>query len=121
MKDAYFIKNLQYKAPKKVDALRVSQSIGRNMMKDLKEGYGANGADANGDPIDINLANRDQEIHFGGEQDDARDTKGAKMNDLEERKVTEKAGADLATIDKNEIVDIKEAADDKAILKDPKS
>ena len=90
MKDAYFIKNLQYKAPKKVDALRVSQSIGRNMMKDLKEGYGANGADVNGDNLDINLANRDQEIHFGGEPDEARNTKGAKMNDLEERKAGEK-------------------------------
>lgn len=122
MKDAYFIKNLQYKAPKKVDALRVSQSIGRNMMKDLKEGYGANGADVNGDNLDINLANRDQEIHFGGEPDEARNTKGAKMNDLEERKAGEKAGgADLATIDKNEIVDIKEKADDKNILRDPKS
>ena len=35
MKNAYFIPNIQYKAPKKVDPLRVSQSISKNMMKDL--------------------------------------------------------------------------------------
>jgi len=48
---------------KKIDPLRVSQSISKNMMKDLnKDAYGGNNKDA---PIDFNLINRDQEILIG--------------------------------------------------------
>ena len=49
-KDAYFIKNLNYKPAKKVDALRVSQSISKNMLKDAEKGYGKDG-----EQTDINL------------------------------------------------------------------
>ena len=37
MKNAYFIPGVQYKAPKKIDPLRVSQSISKNMLKDMKK------------------------------------------------------------------------------------
>jgi len=58
MKNAYFIPNIQYRAAKKIDPLRVSQSISRNMMKDLnKDNYGKV-ADKEV-PADISLANRD--------------------------------------------------------------
>lgn len=68
MRNAYFIPNVQYRAPKKVDPLRVSQSISKNMMKELnKDEYGKDDPKA---VEDINLANRDQEIQFG---DDAKE------------------------------------------------
>lgn len=69
MKNAYFIPNIQYKAMKKIDPLRVSQSISKNMMKDLKkDDYGG----TDNAPADIKLANRDQEIMIGEDnnQDD---------------------------------------------------
>lgn len=57
MRNAYFIPNVQYKAAKKVDPLRVSQSISKNMMKELKDGYGND--DPSQAPKDINLLNKD--------------------------------------------------------------
>ena len=67
MKNAYFIPNIQYKAMKKIDPMRVSQSISKNMMKDLKkDDYG--GTDTA--PADIKLANRDQEIMIGEDNQD---------------------------------------------------
>lgn len=69
MRNAYFIPNVQYKPAKKVDPLRVSQSISKNMMKSLnKDGY-ANEKDKK-EPLDIKLTNRDQEINFGLDIDD---------------------------------------------------
>jgi len=69
MKNAYFIPNIQYRAPRKIDPLRVSQSISRNMMKDLtKDAYGGNDRDL---PMDINLLNKDQEIMFGEDNEDS--------------------------------------------------
>jgi len=48
--------------------LRVSQSISKNMLKDMnKDAYGHD--DPNAAVTDINLENRDQEIHFGEEND----------------------------------------------------
>lgn len=65
MKNAYFIPNIQYKTMKKIDPLRVSQSISKNMMKDLnKDAYGNKEA-----PMDMKLANRDQEILIGNDND----------------------------------------------------
>ena len=95
MKNAYFIPNIQFKAPKKIDPLRVSQSISKNMMKDLnKDNYGGHDKDI---PKDVNLANRDQEILIGG--------------DIEEKMPNKKyKESDLQTIDKNEIIsDIKDS------------
>ena len=46
-------------AAKKVDAVRVSQSISKNMLKDMKEGYSKDS-----EQTDIKLK-KDQEIHFG--------------------------------------------------------
>jgi len=67
MKNAYFIPNIQFRAPKKIDPLRVSQSISKNMMKEInKDEYGA-GTKV---PTDINLANRDQEITIGKTEED---------------------------------------------------
>lgn len=80
MKDAYFIPNVQYKAPKKIDPLRVSQSISKNMMKDInKDGYGVEK-----EAKDFNLANRDQEIIIGDAKDDPveKDTKTIPSEDL---------------------------------------
>ena len=52
---------MQYKAPKKIDPMRVSQSISKNMLKDMqKDDYAA--GDPNAMATDINLENRDQEI-----------------------------------------------------------
>lgn len=105
MRNAYFIPNVQYKPAKKVDPLRVSQSISKNMMKSLnKDGY-ANEKD-NKAPLDINLTNRDQEINFGLDVDED--------NKAEEKKQATKApdptAKDLETIEKDEIVDINDAA-----------
>lgn len=95
MKNAYFIPNISYKGMKKIDPLRVSQSISRNMIKDLnKETYGGE-KDV---PIDMKLKNRDQEILMGQDNDgditpsDREATK--KIKDMD--------------IDKNEMVDIKD-------------
>lgn len=80
MKNAYFIPNVQYKAPKKIDPLRVSQSISKNMMKDInKDGYGVEK-----EAKDFNLANRDQEIIIGDAKDDPveKDTKTIPSEDL---------------------------------------
>jgi hypothetical protein len=60
---------LNYKPAKKVDALRVSQSISKNMLKDMKEGYAKDS-----DQTDINLK-RDQEIHFGDNHEEPARTK----------------------------------------------
>lgn len=52
---------------KKIDPLRVSQSISKNMMKELnKDAYGGGDREA---PMDIKLANRDQEILMGQDND----------------------------------------------------
>lgn len=60
MKNAYFIPNIQYKALKKVDAMRVSQSISRNMIKDLnKDAYLNDDINPSNIIADMNLANRD--------------------------------------------------------------
>lgn len=56
MRGAFFIPNVKYKAPKRVDPLRVSQSISKNMMKDINKDAYANDAQQ---PNDINLENRD--------------------------------------------------------------
>lgn len=108
MKHAYFIPNIQYRTMKKVDPLRVSQSISKNMMKDLnKDAYGNKEA-----PMDIKLANRDQEILIGNDNDgDVPVEKETKVKNHES----------LHTIDKNEIVDIKENKKDGAILQDKKA
>ena len=96
MKNAYFIPNVQYRAPKKVDPLRVSQSISKNMMKDLnKDAY----ATGNKNDTDIKLANKDTEIQFGQEEEGEVKEKEPKI--------------DLHTIDKNEVVDIRENETDK--------
>ena len=98
IKNAYFIPNVCYKAPKKVDPLRLSQSISKNMMKDInKDAY----AKEEPVPTDMNLANRDQEIIFGADNDDAaepaikNDSKPYNEQKVEEEKV-------------NEIVDVKD-------------
>jgi hypothetical protein len=49
---------------KKIDPMRVSQSISKNMMKDLKKDDYGNSDPANA-PADIKLANRDTEIMIG--------------------------------------------------------
>lgn len=95
MKNAYFIPNVQYKAPKKIDPLRVSQSISKNMLN--KDAY-ATGKDAESD---IKLTNKDMEIHFG--QDDENDPPAAQK----ETKV------DLQTLDRNEVVDVTQTDKDK--------
>lgn len=107
MKNAYFIPNIQYKAPKKIDPLRVSQSISKNMLKDMnKDAYGGNEASAA--PADISLKNRDQEIQFAGGEDND--------NDPAEKEVLKKKmgggvekESDLQTIEKNEPVSVKES------------
>lgn len=110
MKNAYFIPNIQYKTMKKIDPLRVSQSISKNMMKDLnKDAYGEKEA-----PADIKLANRDQEILLGQDND------GDAVPDKEALKKV-KDNENLQTIDKNEIVDIKENKKDGSILQDKKA
>jgi len=60
LRNAYFIPNVQYKAPRRVDPLRVSQSISKNMLKDMNKDAYAD--DPNAAATDINLENRDQEI-----------------------------------------------------------
>lgn len=56
VKGAFFIPNITYRAPKKVDPLRVSQSISKNMIKDInKDAYANDSNQVN----DINLENRD--------------------------------------------------------------
>jgi hypothetical protein len=88
MKNAYFIPNVMYKAPKKIDPMRVSQSISKNMMKDQnKDGYGGEKA-----PMDINLVNRDQEIIIGENNDD-----------LDEKELKSIPGDDLNFVEKTEI------------------
>ena len=101
MKNAYFIPNVQYKAPKKIDPLRVSQSISKNMMKDLnKDGYGGEK-----EPKDFNLINRDQEITIGENKDDnvEKDQKSIPGEDLSLIEKTEIEGAKGGAIlgDKN--------------------
>jgi hypothetical protein len=49
---------------KKIDPMRVSQSISKNMMKELKKDDYGNSDPANA-PSDIKLVNRDQEIMIG--------------------------------------------------------
>jgi len=72
MKNAYFIPGVQYKAPKKIDPMRVSQSISKNMLKDMKkDAYGAD--ESASAPADISLANRDQEIQFGAGDENEND------------------------------------------------
>lgn len=93
MKDAYFIRNLQYKAAAKVDPLRVSRSISKNMLK--TDGYGDN----QGATEDIKLANRDTEIHFNA------------ANDAEPKNAIE----ELARVDD------KKVAGDELEVKEPKS
>lgn len=104
MRGAFFIPNVKYKAPKRVDPLRVSQSISKNMMKDINKDAYTNDTQQ---PSDLNLENRDQEIQFGQEPDmndvkiDSGQKPGPKMGGMIEQK-------DDPNIDKNEIVDIKE-------------
>lgn len=91
MKNAYFIPNVQYKAPKKIDPLRVSQSISKNMMKDLnKDGYGGEK-----EAKDFNLANRDTEIIIGENKDDPVE-KDSKNLPGEDMSLIEKTDIELA-------------------------
>jgi serine/threonine-protein kinase ULK4 len=95
MKHAYFIPNIQYKAMRKIDPMRVSQSISKNMLKEMnKDAYGG---DKN--VKDITLVNRDQEILMGLDNDDMAVDKESMKKVKEDN---------LKTIDKDEIVDIKE-------------
>ena len=78
MKNAYFIPGVQYKAPKKIDPMRVSQSISKNMLKDMKkDAYGAD--ESASAPADISLANRDQEIQFGAGDENENDPADREM------------------------------------------
>lgn len=108
MRNAYFIPNIQYKTMKKIDPLRVSQSISKNMMKDLNnESYRAGDQKA----MDIKLANRDQEILLGPDNDGEGT---AADPDKEESKRVEKDT--LQTIERNEVVDVKDTKEDGAIM-----
>jgi hypothetical protein len=52
--------------------MRVSQSISKNMLKDMnKDNYA--GSSSALPPSDINLKNRDQEIQFGGGDENDND------------------------------------------------
>ena len=98
MKNAYFIPNIQYKAMKKIDPMRVSQSISKNMMKDLKKDDYGNSDPANA-PSDIKLANRDQEIMIGEDnnQDEAPPSE-SKNKEKEEKE------PDMSMIEKTDAV-----------------
>jgi len=88
---------------KKIDPLRVSQSISRSMMKDInQENYGGS------EPEDIKLANRDQEIHIGADNE----------GDGDQERLKKVKGQDgMQAADKNEMVDIKDTKKDANILK----
>ena len=53
MKNAYFITGVQYKTPKKIDPMRVSHSISKNILDMIKDAYGAD--ESTFVPIDISL------------------------------------------------------------------
>jgi len=87
---------------KKIDPMRVSQSISKNMMKDLKkDDYG--NSDPTNAPSDIKLANRDTEIMIGEDnnQDEAPPSNTKDKEKEKEEKEKEKE-PDLSMIERTE-------------------
>lgn len=93
--------NVHYKIPKKVDPVRISQNVKKNMLKDHAAAYQKQESTM-GDGADINLASKDQELNFSNknEEDDDmemklkidKDGKGTEIEDglEEESKTSEK-------------------------------
>mmetsp|Transcript_27646 Transcript_27646/g.26666 ORF Transcript_27646/g.26666 Transcript_27646/m.26666 type:complete len:176 (+) Transcript_27646:593-1120(+) len=70
-KNAYFIPNIHggnYKKPKKVDPVRISQSVKKNIMKDQTTYQ--KGEDKLGD---VNLVSKDQELNFSNKNEEEED------------------------------------------------
>jgi len=73
-KNAFFVPNVNggsYKKPKKVDPMRISQSVKKNMLKD-QTGY-MKGEDRSGD---VNLLSKDQELNFSSKNEDEEEVAG---------------------------------------------
>ena len=83
-KNAFFVPNVHYKVPKKVDPVRISQTVKKNLLKD----NGNYQKEVPSDNAEVSLGSKDQEVNFGnrGEDDDDVDVKGniEKEKDVED-------------------------------------
>lgn len=65
-RNAYYVPNIHYRQPKKVDPLRISQSVKKNMLKE-NGGYQKQEEDV---AKDVNLVSKDMELIFSNKNDD---------------------------------------------------
>ena len=65
-RNAYFVPNVHYRMPKKVDPVRISHNVKKNMLKEnamyeKQEDYAG---------ADVALTSKDMEVNFSNKQDD---------------------------------------------------
>lgn len=68
-KNAYFVPNVHYKAPKKVDLVRISLSVQKNLLKDNTTTY-QKVEETYSSTNDVNLLSKDQELNFSNKNED---------------------------------------------------
>lgn len=66
-KNAYFVPNVNYKGPKKVDPVRISQTVKKNLLKN-NTNYEKQETTLS-DATDVNLLSKDQELNFTHKHD----------------------------------------------------
>ena len=67
-RNAYYVPNIHYKIPKKVDPVRISQNVKKNLLKD--NSMYQKTEDDIGATLDVNLLSKDMELNFSNKNDD---------------------------------------------------
>lgn len=68
-RNAYFVPNVHYRVPKRVDPVRISHTVKKNMLKENAMYQKEESAESN----DVNLISKDMEVNFSNKQDDEDD------------------------------------------------
>jgi len=83
-RNAFFIPNVHYRVPRKVDPVRISHTVKKNMLKENAM-YEKSAADANSLDAanDVALLSKDMEVNFSNKNDfDDDDDKGMTPSDM---------------------------------------
>ena len=73
-RNAYFVPNVHYKIPKRVDPVRISQKVKKNMLKE--NSMYQKQEESAGETMDVNLVSKDMELNFSNKNEEDDDELG---------------------------------------------
>jgi hypothetical protein len=112
-RNAYFVPNVHYRVPRKVDPVRISHTVKKNMLKEnAMYEKGGGGSSQGGDPAanDVALLSKDMEINFSNKNDYDDDEDANKMMAANEM------GEGAARLIKADSMDIIDDSDLKGVV-----